>query len=155
MAKKKNNPKATSSKETAPEPVLEKIAGKLGRMTGEIIVAKNSLVNMAGGAMDTVKEKIQTITEKKDAALKEIKAFRKNAEKKIAPAKKRVEKAVKATVKKVETKVTPAKKTIKKAAKQVAPAKKAVKAAGKKAAQKVAPAKKAIKKAVKKVTGKK
>lgn len=141
MAKKKN-----VTKKTADEPMMEKVAGKLGHLTGEIIVAKNHLVDMASGAIDSVKETIQHVTEKKGAAPKKaVKAVVKKVEKaivkKIAPAKKAVKKAVKATVKKV----APAKKALKKAAK----------VAVQKVAKKTGPAKKAIKKAVKKVSGKK
>jgi hypothetical protein len=137
MAKKKSN-----SKKTTEEPLMEKIAGKLGHLTGEIIVAKDHLVDMASGAVDSVKETIQNITKKKATAPKKaikaaVKKVEKAVAKKVAPAKKTVKKAIKATVKKVE--------------KKVAPAKKAVKATVKKAA----PAKKAIKKAAKKVSGKK
>ena len=163
MAKKKSN-----SPKTTDEPMLEKIAGKLGHFTGEIIVAKDHLVDMASGAIDTVKETIQNITEQKGAAPKiAAKAAIKKAEKafvkKVAPAKKAVKKAVKATVKKVEKKTAPAKKAIKKALKKITPAKKAskkavkadVKKVVKKVVKKAAPAKKAIKKAVKKATSKK
>lgn len=111
MAKKKN----TSPKKTD-EPILEKIAGKLGHLTGEIIVAKDHLVDMASGAVDTVKETIQNITEKKGAAPKKavkksVKKVEKAVAKKVAPAKK----AVKAAVKKA----APVKKVIKKAVKKV------------------------------------
>ena len=88
MAKKKSN-----SKKTTGEPILEKIAGKLGHFTGEVIVAKDHLVDMASGAIDSVKETIQHITEKKGAAPKKavkaaVKKVEKAVAKKIAPAKK-------------------------------------------------------------------
>lgn len=51
MAKKKINPKTIGTKKTQEEPMLEKIAGKLGHLTGEIIVAKDHVVEMAGGAI--------------------------------------------------------------------------------------------------------
>ena len=41
MAKKKSN-----AKKTTEEPMLEKIAGKLGHLTGEIIVAKDHFVDI-------------------------------------------------------------------------------------------------------------
>ncbi|MEP7237266.1 MAG: hypothetical protein ABI685_05365 [Ferruginibacter sp.] len=120
MAKKKSN-----SKKTVEEPMMEKIAGKLGHLTGEIIVAKNHLVDMASGAIGSVKETIQNITEKKKPALKKaVKAEVKKVVKKIAPAKKAVKKAAKATVKKVVKKAAPAKKAIKKAVKKVSGKKK-------------------------------
>ena len=140
MAKKKSN-----SKKAVEEPILEKIAGKLGQMTGELIVAKNNFVEMAGGAIDSVKETIQNITAKKPVTKKAVKAVAK--------------KAVKAATKKVVKKTVPiaigtkkvAKKAIAKAVKKTAPVKKAVKKAIKKVAKKAAPAKKIIKKAAKKV----
>ena len=136
MAKKKSN-----SKKAVEEPILEKIAGKLGQMTGELIVAKNNFVEMAGGAIDSVKETIQNITAKKPVTKKAVKAVAK--------------KAVKAATKKVVKKTVPAKKVAKKAiakaVKKTAPVKKAVKKAIKKVAKKAAPAKKIIKKAAKKV----
>lgn len=111
MANKKSTAKAATN-----EPLIEKIAGKLGHMTGEVIVAKNNLVNMAGGAIDTVKSTIKNITAKKKPEAK---------------------KAVKAAVKKVVKKATPAKKAIKKVVKKAAPVKKAVKKVMKKAVKKV------------------
>lgn len=114
--------KKTNSKKTVEEPLLEKIAGKLGNITGELIVAKNNLVEMAGGAIDSVKETIYNITAKKPAHKKAVKVVAK--------------KAVKAATKKV--------------VKKAAPAKKAVKAVAKKIVKKAAPVKKAIKKTVKK-----
>ena len=111
MAKKKAEP--------TNEPMIEKIAGKLGHMTGEVIVAKNNLVNMAGGAIDSVKSTIQKITAKKPkakkAVKKAVKATVKKVEKKVATAKK----AAKATVKKVVKKTAPAKKAVKKVVKKV------------------------------------
>lgn len=136
MAKKKTN-----SKTAVPEPILEKIAGKLGHITGELIVAKNNLVERAGGAINSVKETIQNITAKKPAAKKAVKAVAK--------------KAVKVGIKKVVKKTVPvkkvAKKVIAKAVKKTAPVKKEVKKAIKKVAKKAAPAKKVINKASKKV----
>lgn len=132
MAKKKSTPK-----KSVEEPLMEKIAGTLGNITGELIVAKNRLVEMAGGAIDSVKETLHNVTAKKPVAKKAVKAVAK--------------KAVKAVSKKVEKETAPAKKAIKKAAKKIAPVKKAVKKVIKKAAKKVSPAKKAVKKAAKKI----
>ena len=95
MAKKKN-----TSKKKAVEPMMEKIAGKLGHLTGELIVAKEHLTAMASGAIDSAKATVKKLTKNKS--------------------KKEVKKAVKSAVKKVEKKVTPAKKAVKKAAKKVA-----------------------------------
>ena len=132
MAKKKSN-----SKKAEQEPMIEKIAGKLGQMTGELIVAKNHLVDMAGGALVSVKETIHNITtKKKTAAKKAVKAVAK--------------KAVKIAVKKVDEKTVPAKKAIKKAVKKAAKKTAPVKKAIKKIVKKAAVAKKAIKQVVKK-----
>lgn len=130
MAKKKNNQKNAVPEES----MLNKIAGDAAYMAGKMVVAKNNLVEKAGGAIETVKTTIQNITAKKEAEPK---------------------KAVKAAIKKVVKKVAPAKKAankvVKKVVQKTVPAKKAIKASVNKVAKKAAPAKKAIKKAVKKI----
>lgn len=133
MAQKKN----TQPKRVEEESMLNKIAGEAAYMAGKVVVAKNDLVEMAGGAIETVKAAVQKITAKKKSESKE---------------------AVKAAVKKVVKKITPAKKAVKSAVKKIekkaAPAKKAVKAAVKKAVKKATPAKKVVKATVKKVAKK-
>lgn len=95
--------------------MLDKIAGTLGHMTGELIVAKNHLTEMAGGAIDSVKATIQNFTgNKKTTPKKVVKAAVKKVVKKAAPAKK----AVKAAAKKVVKKAAPVKKAIKKVVKK-------------------------------------
>ena len=125
MAKKKSSPK-----KKADEPIMDKIADTFGNIKDEIIVAKNRLVEMAGDAMDSVKETFQNVTAKKPVTKKAVKAAGKNDQKKTAP-----------------------KKAVKKAAKKASPAKKAVKKVAKKAAVKAAPAKKSVKKVAKKNKG--
>lgn len=132
MAKKKNTPA-----KNADEPILEKIAGKLGHLTGEIIAAKDHLVDMASGAADTVKEKIQSITQKTPPAKKTVKAAVKKVKKAVAKKAAPAKKAVKAAVKKATKKSSPVKKAAKKVIKKAAPVKKAAKAIVKKAAKKV------------------
>lgn len=156
MAKKKND-----SQTKTEEPVLEKVAGKLGQITGEIIVAKDNIVDIASDGINAVKGIIQLFRKKKRSAApkKAVKAAVKKVEKvlskKVAPAKKAVKKAVKATVKKVEKKTASANKAIKQAVKKVARAKKAVKKAVKASVKKVENKTAPAKKAVKKVSGKK
>lgn len=133
MAQKKNNP----TKPVEEESMLNKIAGDAAYMAGKMVVAKNDLVEMAGGAIETVKTAVKKITAKKN----------------IEPGE-----AVKAAVSKIVKKVAPAKKAAKKVTKKIvkkaAPAKKTAKVTVKKVAKKVAPAKKTIKKAAKKITRK-
>lgn len=61
MAKKKNG----SQKSTSKEAIHVKIAGALGTMAGEIMNTKDHLVEIAGGAIDSLKSTIQNITVKK------------------------------------------------------------------------------------------
>lgn len=135
MAKKKSNSKKST---------MLKIAEKVGELAGKMVNEKEHLVEMASGAIKSVKEKIQNIgTGKNDAPKKKAKAVVKKAANKI----------VKPIAKKV-TKTLPVKKAavVKKAAKKivkaVAPAKKAavVKKAVKKVVKKSAVVKKAVKK---------
>lgn len=121
--------KKSSSKKATTEPTLiTKIATQVGQVAGEIVVAKNKLVEKAGQAIDSVKSTIGNIT----------------SDKKAAPKKAAPKKTVKAAVKKV----------VKKAIKKAAPAKKSAKKAVKKVVKKTAPAKTAIKKSIKKVVKK-
>jgi hypothetical protein len=124
MATKKNNAKKATTEPT----LITKIGTQVGQVAGEIVVAKNKLVEKAGQAIDSMKSTIGSIT----------------ADKKAAP-KKTVKAAVKKVVKKAIKKTEPAKKAAKKAVKKIvkksAPAKKAVK--------------KVVKKVVKKAAGKK
>jgi len=151
MAQKKNNP----TKPVEEESMLNKIAGDAAYMAGKMVVAKNDLVEMAGGAIETVKTAVKKITTKKNVEPGElVKAAVAKVEKKVAPA----NKAAKKVAKKVVKKAAPAKKAvkaaIKKVAKKTAPARKAAKAAVKKVVKKAAPAKKAIKKTAKKIARK-
>lgn len=151
MVQKKNSP----AKPVEDESMLNKIAGDAAYMAGKMVVAKNDLVEMAGGAIETVKTAVKKITSKKNVEPKEaVKAAVSKVVKKVAPAKKAAKKAVKNIVKKT----VPAKKTVKAATKKVVKkatsAKKAVKATIKKVTKKAAPAKKVIKKTSKKVAQK-
>jgi|GEM_PF-2258555 len=125
MATKKNNAKKTTTEPT----LITKIGTQVGQVAGEIVVAKNKLVEKAGQAIDSVKSTLGSIT----------------ADKKAAP-KKTVKAAVKKVVKKAIKKTAPAKKAVKKIVKKSAPAKKAVKKVVKKVVKKAAPVKKAAKK---------
>jgi hypothetical protein len=125
MAKKISKSKTPAGKST-----MVKIAEKVGELAGKIVNQKEHFVEMAGDAIDSVKEKVKGITGKKRAV--------KNAVKRVA----------KKAVKKIEKKViNPAAKKISKSApaKKVTDTKKTVKAV----------VKKATKKAIKKVASKK
>ena len=101
MAKKKNN----SKKPIAEKSTMIKIAEKVGELAGRIVNEKDHLVEMAGGAIDSVKTAVQHITAStkkatvKKAAKKAVKKVAKKVEKKIKPAVKKVKK-VASTVKK-------------------------------------------------------
>jgi len=116
MATKKNNSKKATSEPT----LITKIGTQVGQVAGEIVVAKNKLVEKAGQAIDSVKSTIgniaaaQKTAPKKAAAKKTVKAAVKKVVKKTAP----VKKAAKKAVKKIVKKVAPAKKVIKKTAKK-------------------------------------
>jgi hypothetical protein len=107
--RKKNEKKAAPAKST-----MIKIAEKVGELAGKIVNEKEHLVEMAGGAIKSVKATIHNITATKKTA--------------------------KAVVKKVEKKIIKpaAKKITKAAAKKAAPVKKTIKKVVKKAAKKVA-----------------
>ena len=115
MAKTKNA--------TAEKPMINKIAGKAAFIAGEVVGAKNAIVEMAGGAIASVKETIHNITAKKPAAKKAAKKAVKKVVKKAAPVKKVIKKAEKKVVKKAAA----AKKAVKKVVKKAVTAKKAVK----------------------------
>lgn len=80
---------------------MNKIAGEVGHLAGNIAVEKDNLVEMAGKVIDSVKEKIHEITTKKKAAPK------KALSKRVKPVAKKTAKAAskkKASVKKVSKK---------------------------------------------------
>ncbi len=74
MATDKNNSNTPEEKST-----LTKIAETIGTVAGEIAVKKDQLVDMASGAIDSVKETIQNITGAKKEAPKKAKAPAKKA----------------------------------------------------------------------------
>jgi hypothetical protein len=119
MATKKNK----SSKPANDDSILNKIASQAGHVAGELIVAKNQVVEKAGNAIEKVKTTVRNLTgSKKPAAKKAAKAVKKvakKAAKKAAP----VKKAAKKAVKKIAKKAAPVKKAAKKMVKKVAPAK--------------------------------
>ena len=131
MATKKKSTKNPAAKKTT----VIKIAETIGTVAGEIAVKKDQFVNMASGAIDTVKSKLRDLTAPKKSAKPVVKKVKKAVAKKVTTVKKAVKKAEKKVVK-------PA---VKKVAKAVS--KKAV------AAKKVV--KKEVKKAVKKAKGRK
>jgi len=104
MEKKKTiNKKKSTEKST-----LLKIAGKAGQLAGSLVKEKNHLVEMAGNAIDSVKEAVHNVTTKEKPLVK--KPARKVAKKIV---KKVVKKAVKKIAKKAIKKVS-GKSTIKK-----------------------------------------
>lgn len=108
--KKQASKKAVKEKST-----MIKIAEKVGEIAGRIVNEKDHLVQMAGGAIESVKTAVQHITAKKKPTTKKLvkKAAKKVVKKAIKPAVKKVKKAVakkKPAVKKV------VKKTVKKVA---------------------------------------
>jgi hypothetical protein len=108
MAKKQN----ASSKSAPEKSILNKIAGEVGYIAGSIAVGKDHLVEMAGGAINSVKETIHNITtKKKNVPKKDVKA--KALPKLAKPATKKLAKPV------APKKTTPVKKVIKKVAKKV------------------------------------
>ncbi len=110
MATKKNN-----AKKSAPaKSTLIKIAEKVGELAGKLVNEKEHLVEMAGGAIKSVKSTIHKITAEKKSA----KAVVKKVEKKIV--KPAVKKVTKAAVKKAAPVKKTIKKVVKKAAKKVA-----------------------------------
>ncbi|MEP7164282.1 MAG: hypothetical protein ABI741_06290 [Ferruginibacter sp.] len=131
MATKKNISKQSTPEKTT----MVKIAEKVGEVAGKISVKKDHLVDMATGAIDSVKSTIHNIS---------VAAANKTAPKKTAKAvvKKVVKKAAKKITKSpVVKKAATAKKAVKKAVKKAPAAKKAIK--------------KVVKRAAKKITGKK
>src|SRR5882757_3501310 len=64
---------------TAEKPMINKIAGKVAFIAGEVVGAKNAIVEMAGGAIDSVKSTVHNITAKKPAARKAVKKVVKKA----------------------------------------------------------------------------
>ncbi len=102
-----------SALKSAPEKsILSKIAGQVGHLADEIVVGKDHLMEIAGDAIDSVKEKIHNITTKD----------------KPAPKKPVVNKVVKAAIKKpVKKTITAVKKAAKPAVKKVASVKKSIK----------------------------
>ncbi len=123
MAKKKS----TSAKSTNDDSILNKLATQAGHVAGELIVAKNQVVEKAGNAIDKVKSTVRKITGSKKAspkkAAKAVKKVAKKAVKKVVKKAAPVKKAAKKAVKKAAKKAAPAKKAVKKLVKQVAPAK--------------------------------
>lgn len=111
MAKKKS---------IAPKTTLIKIAEKVGELAGRTMNEKDHIVAMATNAIDSVKEKIHTIT---------------------TPSKKNIKKAIKKPAKKVAKKANSVKKNagkaVKKAAKKATAIKKNVKKATKKSAKRI------------------
>jgi hypothetical protein len=92
MTKKKVMPKKMARERN----MLDKIAGQIGHLAGEIVVGKNHLKEMAGHAIDSVKETMHSIATKnptqksarEDTALKPpAKRTKKSATKKIPPKK--------------------------------------------------------------------
>ena len=106
MTKKKTVSKNAKREKTT----LIKIAEKVGEVAGRIMNEKDQLVEMAGGALDSVKTAVQHITVGKKVAVKKA-TVKKAALKKAA-----VKKVAKKVVKKVSKKIVrPAVKNIKKA----------------------------------------
>ena len=124
--------KVTTKKSVPKKTTFYKIGGKIGKLAVGLIAGKDHLVDMADGAIESVKSTIQNITTSK-----------KNAPKK----------AVNTTTQKVVTKQ--AKPAIKKASKPAVKKSSPAKKISKSAPPKKAPAKKALKKAAKKVAAKK
>lgn len=119
MAKKKSITKKSIPQKTT----MIKIAEKVGEIAGRIVNEKDHLVEMAGGAIDSVKTAVKNIT----------------SSKKKATVKKAAKKAVKKIAEKIEKKVVrPAAKKVKKVAssKKAAAVKKVIKKAVKKVAKK-------------------
>lgn len=112
MAKKKSAPK----KSTPQKSTLNKIAGKIGQLAGEIVVGKDHIIEMAEGAIDSVKETIHNITSTgKTVPKKAVKVL----------AKKSIPKKVQDTIKKKARPAAPkkapaSKKVVKKVVKKAA-----------------------------------
>ena len=104
---------ATKKSSTKPVPeksLLNKIAGEVGHIAGNIAIGKDHLLEIASEAIDSVKEKLHITMKKKAAPKKAVKAVKKALSKR--PIAKRTAKPA------PSKKTTPAKKAIKKAAKK-------------------------------------
>ena len=150
MAKKKNG----SEKPVNKEAIHVKIAGALGTVAGQIMNTRDQIVEVAGGAIGSLKSSIQNITIKKKAAPKKA-GSKKPVAKKTAQVVNKKTSAVTAPViskkapkKAVNKKAVPAKKTpVAEPAGSTGPIKKPAKpAASKKAVVKKPVVKKAAKK---------
>lgn len=113
--------KVNSTKKNQQEPIMIKIAGKVGELAGKIVNQKDQLVKKAGDAIDSIKTAVHDATANKKTAVKkvikkDVKKVAKKVEKKVVkPVKKAVKKASSATNKLQKT----AKKTVKKTVKKV------------------------------------
>ena len=126
MATKKVTTKKSAPKKTT----FYKIGGKIGKLAVGLIAGKDHLVEMADGAIESVKSTIQNITTSKKTAPKKAakttpqKAVTKQAKpvvkKSGKPAVKNSSPSKKASKSVPSKKATSAKKAIKKAAKKVA-----------------------------------
>ena len=108
--------KISTGKSAPKKTIMTKIARKVGFLAGELVAGKDQLVEMAGGAIESVKATIQP-----EASATKKKVVKKKA---LAIAKKVVAKPVAAAVKKSKAAVASKKsavvKTVKKVAKKVA-----------------------------------
>lgn len=66
MAKTKSAPKKAKQEDT----FINKIAGQVGHLAGELAAGKNHLIEMAGDAIESVKSTLHNITTKKKAVPK-------------------------------------------------------------------------------------
>jgi hypothetical protein len=105
MATKKNSVKPVPEKS-----LLNKIAGEVGHIAGNIAVGKDHLIKIAGHAIDSVKETLHITTKKKAVPKKAVKAVKKAVSKRPI--------AKKAAKPATSKKATSVKKVIKKVAKK-------------------------------------
>jgi hypothetical protein len=112
--------KKTASKIVAPQKtMLNKIAGQIGHLAGEIVVGKDHLMEKAGYAIDSLKETIHTIAVKTKTSPPET--IDKNTKKAPSkpPKKNSIKQATKnAATKKVSSTKRVIKKNVKKAVKK-------------------------------------
>lgn len=114
------NRKTNSKKGRKQKSTMIKIAEKVGELAGRIVNEKDHLVEMAGGAFDSVKETVRNISSTKKNKPKKAakKLVKKVAKKVVKPAASKIKKT--APVRKAVSAKKTIKKAVKKAVKKVA-----------------------------------